>query len=344
MEQYKNAICSAGFDGIHMDTYGFPKTAVSKLNGIDSIESLRDHFAVLINNTRKALEKVRKDICLIFNNVGNWPVDATAKADQDAVYIEVWKPYERYHHIQQIIHQAKYMGGGKPVILAAYLKPFYDKADDTRGNAEAAALILTAVIASNGGYHLLLGEKEGILTQGYYVEYARYKGDFIRTIRNYYDFIVRYSNIFFDNGLEDVSMTHADADNREYVFQNFQYSTYGEPGKVWVVIREKPERKTISFINLSGNGDDFWNKGKNWPDKISNLCVEIQVERDIKSLFLATPDSEMGRAQEPEYCVIEGERGKTLVVNIKELSIWSILVVEFDANEEGVNGIEGFKE
>lgn len=343
IEQYKNAVCLAGFDGIHMDTYGFPKTAVSKLNGIDKIESLKEHFPILINDTRKTLGKIKGDVCLIFNNVGNWPVDAVAKAEQDAIYIEVWKPYERYHHIRQIILHAKYVSGGKPVILAAYLKPFSREANESRKNAEAAALILTAAITSNGGYHLLLGEKNGLLTQGYYADYARYDSCFMRIMRNYYDFIIRYSNIFFDNTLEDVSMTHADGDNQEYVFENFQYSTYGEPGKVWVILREKPERKTISFINLKGNTDDFWNIGKNRPDKVPDLSVKIQVEREIKSLFMATPDSRMGRIQVPDYCVIDGERGKTLVVNIKNLDVWTILVIDFAVKEQGVNEIDRFE-
>lgn len=112
------------FDGIHMDTYGFPKTALSGLGGEEKVERLDELFPVLINNTRKELEQVNPDVCLIFNNVGNWQVDAVADAEQNAVYVEVWEPYEKYHHIQQIIQWARYLGKGKPVILAAYLKPF----------------------------------------------------------------------------------------------------------------------------------------------------------------------------------------------------------------------------
>ncbi|MEX2461253.1 MAG: glycoside hydrolase family 66 protein [Paenibacillaceae bacterium] len=85
------------------------------------------------------------------------------------VYIEVWKPYDKYHHIQQIVFWAKYMSRGKNVILAAYLEPFKDEAQESRERANFSALLLTAVIAANGGYHLLLGEDNAVLTQGYYV-------------------------------------------------------------------------------------------------------------------------------------------------------------------------------
>lgn len=131
----------------------------------EKVERLEKQFPVLIENTRKELNKSKEDIGLIFNNVGNWPVDTVAAAAQDAVYIEVWNPYEKYHHIQQIIAWAQQFGRGKPVILAAYLKPFRLESPESIDRAHAAALLLSAVIFSHGAYHLLLGENNGVLTQ-----------------------------------------------------------------------------------------------------------------------------------------------------------------------------------
>ena len=226
---------------------------------------LDEHFPVLINNTRKTLEQHTDDLCLIFNNVGNWPVDTVARAEQDVIYIEVWKPYERYHHIAQILRWAHHYGGGKPVILAAYLKPFMETGEASVDRANHAALILTAVISANGGYHLLLGENKGVLTQGYYVDYSSLSDAFFREIRQYYDFIIRYAAVLFDPELRDVSMTHADGDNLEYVFEKGSYSTYGEANKVWTIIKEKPGLKVVNLINLCGVADDYWNTGKERP-------------------------------------------------------------------------------
>lgn len=49
--------------------------------------------------------------------MGNWPVDTIVKTKPDVIYIEVWDPYERYHHLKEIIYWAKYMSNNKPVIL-----------------------------------------------------------------------------------------------------------------------------------------------------------------------------------------------------------------------------------
>lgn len=80
INQYRQAIEQMDFDGIHMDTYGSPKTAVSRLNNDERVIRLEEHFPILINNTRSVLEASKKDIGLIFNNVGNWPVDTVALA------------------------------------------------------------------------------------------------------------------------------------------------------------------------------------------------------------------------------------------------------------------------
>ena len=328
--EYKKALTAAGFDGIHMDTYGFPKTAHARLDGKDRIVHLEDLFPGMIDATRTELAKVKDDVCLIFNAVGDWPVADVAAAAQDAVYIEVWEPYERYHHLQQLIKWARHLGKGKPVILAAYLKCFGDPDAAQRVSAEISALILTAVIAANGGCHLLLGEKNGVLTQGYYVNHASASDDFMKVIRMYYDFMVRYDNILFEKGLTDVSMTHTGGDNLEYEFGNGYFSTYGEPGKVWVIIRENPKYKTISLINLTGASDDRWNRGQEKPPVVRDINVRVQIEGKVKSVYQASPDFEMCRPQNLEYTITDGKRGKVVLARIPMLYVWDLLVVEME--------------
>jgi dextranase len=331
LKQYERTIELVGFDGIHMDTYGFPKTAISRLHGEEKVEFLKEQFPVLINHARERLERLQEDIGLIFNNVGNWPVDTSAPAKQDAVYIEVWHPYERYHHIQQIILRAKLYGAGKPVILAAYLKPFRDLPRSEWDKANVAALLLTAVISANGAYHLLNGEHQGVLTQAYYVDYSRLEdGGFIRQLRNYYDFIVRYANVLFDESLEDVTMTHAGGDNLEYVVSGIPWSTYGEAGKAWTIIRENKRFKTISLINLTNNSDDLWNEGKQLPLELDGAKISILLDGEVRSVFAASPDREMGRPREVPYTVSDGTRGRTLNVELTQVRIWELLVVELE--------------
>ncbi|AJY77719.1 hypothetical protein VN24_13730 [Paenibacillus beijingensis] len=326
--EYRKAVEQVDFDGIHMDTYGYPKTGFSRLGGELKPERLDGQFPVLIANTRRELEQVRDDVCLIFNNVGNWPVDTVAAAPQDAVYIEVWNPYERYHHIAQIIAWAQQHGGGKPVILAAYLAPFRLEPAEQIDRAHVSALLLSAVIFSHGANHLLLGENGGVLTQGYYADYSVASDAFIREIRNYYDFMIRYLHVLYAPSLRDVSMTHVEGDNLEYVFAGAPMSTYGEAGKVWTVVRENEAYKLISFINMTNNDEDYWNRGKKRPAPQGPVTVRILMDREAESVFIASPDAGMGAPREVAAVYEDSPRGLTLTVTIPELHIWDLLVVE----------------
>jgi dextranase len=224
------------------------------------------------------------------------------------------------------VQWAQHAGGGKPVILAAYLQPFRTEQDPQR--ARYAGLLLTAVIAAHGGYHLLAGENQAVLTQAYYADYSNVDGAFAAELRRYYDFNVRYANLLYDPELKNVSMTHADGDNLEYVFDELAYSTYGEAGKVWTVIRENAQRKTISFVNLTGNEEDYWNAGKNRPNRQTGFKVRLLLERDAACVYAASPDSELGRPQPLPFEVTHSLRGKTLEVVIPSLDVWTLLWVE----------------
>jgi len=325
LSQYRLAVSEIGFDGIHMDTYGFPKTAVSKLGGREEILHLADQYPLLIEDAKKALAEVNPEAGLIFNNVGNWPVKTVADSPQDAVYIEVWPPYERYFHIKQIILDAKAAEGvPKPVVLAAYLEPFRLESIE---KAENAAYILTAAIASNGAYHLLLGEENGILTQGYYVDHSFLRETQVRRMRNYYDFAVRYMNVLYDDALEDVSMTHIGWDNTEYRCLGTSTSVYGEPDKIWLTIRENRSMKVISLINLCGCRDDFWNKGKDTPVPQTDVEIQVQLDGPIETVFRASPDENMGEAAVLTYEIVRTDRGLTAKIVIPEIKIWSIVCI-----------------
>lgn len=324
LEQYRSAIEEMGFHGIHMDTYGFPKTAYSHLAPVPELVRLDEEFPSLIRETRDALGE---NACLIFNNVGSWPTYATAAAPQDVVYLEVWPPYTHYAHIAQLIREAKaYSGGGKPVILAAYLAPFRE---GPRTRAIAAAQLLTAAIVSHGGYHLLLGEREAALTQGYYSDYAQLTTGEAAVLRRYYDFLVRYLELFYDSELRDVSTTHTGWDNYEYQCLSHPTSPWGEAGSLWLVIREKERRKCLFLINLIGCADDDWNSGKDIPTPQRDVQLRVQVDLPIRGIYAASPDRAcLGAIQVPfEYA--HNERGLFAEFTVPEVAVWTAVWLDF---------------
>jgi len=319
INEYKNAI-EFGFDGIHMDTYGAPKTGVS-YDG--EIQRLGEQFSTLINNTKKKLSQIKNDVSLILNNVGNWPVDTVAEADQEAIYIEVWDPYYEYSHLREIIENAKQHNKlDKPIILAAYLKPFEGQ-DIPR--SENAALLLTATITTLGSSHLILGEKNGIITEGYYPKYYRNTNEtFNQKIRKYYDHIVQFKDIWFNPDLRDVSRTHYRGDNKEYIINGVPCSPNPEAGKMWVTIKESPQLKVLSFINLSGVKDTIWNKEKDI-EKSNEFNVSIQTDSDIEGVFFTSPES-YNPIVSIDYTW--SKDGNNIQFTVPDIEVWGTVVIK----------------
>ena len=325
--EYQKALEKMEFSGIHMDTYGFPKTAFSHRKEKPEWVRLDRELPTLIEETREKLSRGGVDPYLIFNNVGNWPTCSTAAAPQDAVYIEVWEPYDRYCHIARLIDDAKAAGGGKQVILAAYLTPFRT---EERQRAMNAARLLTAAIVSQGATHLLLGENRAVLTQGYYSDYTRLKEDEAGQLRRYYDFLVRYLELFYDAGLQTVSMTHTGWDNYEYRCLNVSTSAWGEAGKLWMIARERKERKLISFVNLCGCDEDRWDRGKPEPEVQRGVQVRVQVDFPVRGIYTASPDGLSLGAQEVPYSIENGEKGCFVKFELSAVELWRIVWIDMD--------------
>lgn len=318
VNEYCRAV-DAGFDGIHMDTYGFPKTA---LDNTGHTLHLEDDFPALIDCTRKALP----DSTLVFNNVGAWPVERTMEEAVDAVYIEVWPPFDRYHHLKELVLTAK--KAGKPVVMAAYPAAFRTASAQ---EALSSQLILSCVFAAHGVTQLWFGEENAAVTQGYYADYSRLTPEQERILRQYDDFFVRYEELFFDDSLQDVSMTHFGWDNMEYRC-SLPASVSGEPGKLWLILREKPGKKLISVINLCGESSDFWAEGHGECEAQKNVTLDVQFFGTVKKALTATPDTMRGDLCAMEYSIMQGGHGPELHLTLTEITRFTFILIETEEN------------
>jgi len=319
LKQYRSAIVEMDFDGIHMDTYGFPKTAWD-VDG--SVVHLEDSFCSLINETNEIICSIKKDnktITIfskakavledgfaIFNNVGGWPLALTRGVEQKAVYVEVWPPNESYWNLAAIITEAR-QGGNRPVVLAAYPAPFRTCQPD---DALESELLCSFIIAMHGATQLFFGEHACAITQGYYPDYTPLTEAQIREIRRYQDFFVQYQELFYDRTLVDVSMTHQGWDNMEYVC-NRKSSATGQPNLLWLHIVENHWRKVICLVNLEQN-DDAWNEGKQKPESIEDVSFSIQVTSWHPQVFYASPDDESPIPSVMRYRIEDTDRGIVL--------------------------------
>lgn len=326
-------VIEEGFDGIHMDQYGFPKKAWRMVGGKKELVDLAKCFPELINRTKAELKKVNPEIGLIFNNVSNYPVETTATADQEAVYIEVWPPVVKLKELKGLIDRARELSSGKPVILSAYLPSFKPGENRDAVSAENGALLTMATIFASSGYHLLLGEDNKVLTEAYYPGYSAMRETFIREVRNYYDFIVRYGKLLYDPALMDLSMTYTGGINTEISFKgDAEFAPNGDPGKVWTIVKELPDYQIIHLINLVGVENDDWEWGKKErPKQQKNIeCIAL-FEKEVKGIYFASPDHPSSiRPVRLDFEIVDHMHGRAVRFVIPELSVWSMVYMELE--------------
>lgn len=320
-----------GFDGIHMDQYGYPKEAIGRVMGVNTIRNLREDFPTLINNTRSYIEEKRGKVSLIFNAVNNWPVETVSKAEEDAVYIEVWPPNDTYGDLYNLISNAKKLTPNKQVILAAYMKPFLKEINTIEEHAENAALLTMASIFASGGFHLLLGENNGVLCDAYYPKYKTVSSEsFKKKLRSYYDFIVRFEELLYDFNIIDTTMVNTGGINGEYTISGEKASPKAEANSIWTLIKEKPGYKIINLVNFVGVDNMNWNTAKEKaPAKVKNIVLSLLTCNEIKAVYLCSPDFEQKTLVKLDFEYEETDQGRKLKFEIPILETWDLIYLVY---------------
>lgn len=328
-----------GFDGIHMDQYGQPKEAWSTAGGSKKIRKLKTDFYNLINDTKQWIRDEGREPGLIFNAVNNWPTDAVANSEEDAVYIEVWPPNDTYNDLYDLICDAKKCCKDKQVILAAYLAPFMDGKHTKIDYAQNATLLTMAAIFASGGFHLLLGENNGILQEGYYVHYAHAADPtFCARLKNYADFMTAYEELLFGYDICDDTMTYTGGINNEYRFTASRCDGAEHPVAflpkakedcVWTLVKEKPGFKIIHLLNYLGLDNINWNEEKpSLPDAIGRIEITALVLEDVKAVYWASPDVDDCESVKLDYTYVEHPVGKAIRFVVPTLNVWDMVYIQ----------------
>ena len=329
VQEFRSAVESLGFSGIHLDTYGFPKRVYAQTGERVSFE---DVFLPLINASQEAVCSVDAENGVIFNAVNDWPTERIAQGKQDAQYIEVWPPHDTYHDLYWLIQKAKRLAPEKSVVLAAYMKPFQNATDEADvKKAEHAFCLANAVILASGGIQLVHGEQESILCDSYYVNHAKIRPEFIKTLVRYADFLVRYAQLLYDDKGYDVSMTAFGGINDDVIAEadNTAFSADGRADTVWMILRESKRRLALHLINLTGN-DALWNTPKSAPNPLQNIRLALRLDVKITGVYCASPDEESLQAVELPYRTQTSAYGRVLELTLPTLRYFSTIWIEWE--------------
>ncbi len=304
LEQFTEVLQDTDFDGIHIDQYGAPRSGFDSAG--ERVE-MAEAFPAFIDAAKETLTKVKSDAGIVFNAVNNWPIQAVAPAKQDIVYIEVWPPNVTYADLGKIIKQGRLLSKGKMVVLAAYIPP----------SQEISVRLADAVIFANGAFHVEIGELNGMLSDPYFPKHQLMSLRLQNTMRDYYDFVVRYEEVLNDGVREtDINVS----------LRGIPTADYGKPNTVWVIARERLGYTMINLVNLIGVSASWKDDQGAPPSVLTDITIELSSvsPRSIECIHLASPDFKQGRA-----VLLDFERTtNSMKFMIPRLDYWDLIVVK----------------
>lgn len=316
--QLAASVDSVGFDGFHLDQYGYPKRATLPDGvAVDVAES----FVTLIEASRTALPDSR----LVFNNVNDFPTWRTAFAPQDALYIEVWHPHDDLDDLARVVTRARAVGGSLPVVIAAY-QHIYDYVPGAV--ADRSTALTMATLFSHGATQLLAGEADRILVDPYYVRNHVVESSTADLLRRWYDFLVEHDSLLLDPAIVDVTGTLAgeyngDCDVR---FGDAPIAITAEPGSIWRRITHAEDGLVVHLINLLAQTDTRWD-AERAPQKgpgIGSLRFRLDSSGDVR-VRVADPD------RSPRLVDVEVTRaGDFATAEIPDFDTWSLIYITQD--------------
>lgn len=311
------AVAEVGFDGFHLDQYGYPKHAVTPDGTPVDVAS---SFMTLVDGVRRRLP----DAQLVFNNVNDFPTWRTGSAHQDAVYIEPWQPVTTLGALADVADRARHVAGGKPVVLAAYQQVY---ADAPARVSDLATVLTMATLLSHGATQLLAGEEGRLLVDPYYVNNHPAEPGTLDLLARWYDFAVEHDALLLDPAIVDVTASYVGAynDDLDVAFDGVEITERPAAGALWRRVTRAGDALVVHLINLVGQDDTVWDAPRNEP--IPTGPGELR----LKSLFgrlprvrVADPDG-AGRLIEVDVRL----NGTHAVATLPSVSIWQVIHVAY---------------
>ena len=320
--QLRKAMTAIGFDGFHLDQYGYPKQALrADGTAVDVAES----FETMIGSVRAA----SPDAHLVFNNVNDFPTWVTARSPQDAVYIEVWPPQVTLASLAAVVTRARSISAGKPVVVAAY-QHVYDSAP--AATADLATSFTMATLFSHGATQLLAGEADRVLVDPYYVRNHVVEPSTAAMLTRWYDFVVEHDALLLAPNVIDVTGAYAGSynDDCDVSFVAAPVAETADAGSVWRRVTQFGDRLVVHLINLVGQTDALWDSARNTPVSPGPGTLRIRLPGpDLPRVRVADPDTS------PRLIDVTVRReGDYAIAELPAPTIWQLILIDLVGQPE----------
>lgn len=255
------------FDGLHIDQYGDPKQAWNANHiSVDIPKAFVDFI--------QSASDQHPDKTILFNAVGNWPVEALAKSAVNFMYIEVWPPDLEYRQLAEIVLNAVRLSHGKAVVIAHYLP----------ASRLANNLLADAVILACGGTRIELGEEARLLSDPYFPKHEEISPDLYSELQRLANFTVRDGEWLRPYTLSAV-------EKEAWAESELNPRFISIDGPIMTVVRHYPKILVVQMVNFSDlDSHQQWDVVHAAPTPRQNILVNIQLSKRPAQIFWDCPE------------------------------------------------------
>ncbi len=319
IDAYGRAMDALGFNGLHLDTYGYPRVAFDITGTFVSIDDGYESFV-------RAVRSARPDDVISFNQVNGVPRGFEAPHRPGFRYAEVWPPNDRWRHLEGLLERSAGAAPAQGDTLAIYPPVWLGE----RSSALRTAVLTEAIVTVLGAGVLMWGDDFGVLCHPYYVEHEQLHGDEIDVVLQWHRFALRCRDLFRDG--VDTSWYELEDENAS-VGVTWSGATSPEPvgGAVFARVRRRDDTVVVSVIDLSGAVEGSWRHTSE-----AGTCREVTVSVLVDSpkrwrAQVAVLGRNDGRFTSLDLHDVAHREGRALSCAVPLVDGWS--VVRFEKGE-----------
>jgi dextranase len=313
---YGAAADALGFDGFHLDTYGYPRAPLSVGGEPVAIEAAYESFI-------RAVRAGRPRDVISFNQVNGVPSGIAPPAAPGFRYVEVWPPNDRWRHLEALMARSAGLAPRQGDTLAIY--PPVWEGDREQG---LRTVVLTEAITTALGIGALIwGDAAGALRHPYYVDHERLTEAEAETAVAWRRFGLRCRDLFRFG--QDTSWYELDDENAALTVAA-AVPARPEPvgGALFTRVVRDADTIVVSLIDLSGSRDGSWSQGTapGVCDVAGVTALVEQPERWCASVAALGRDG--GRFAPVELAVGSHREGRAVTCEVPIVDGWSVLRLE----------------
>lgn len=308
----ENVYKQFAFDGFQIDQLGSRGTVYDAQGQEVDLPQAYESFI-------HAMRIAHPDKRLVMNAVSGFGQDAIACAGTDFFYNEVWADQPQFADLAEILKENAALDSTRATVFAAYMN--YNVADSTGIFNTPGVLLTDAVMFALGASHLEAGEH--LLCKEYFPnDNLRTTAELDKALIAYYDFLVAYENLLRDGGQwQEIKVDCTDG--------SLKFASWPpRAGCVSMLCRQVGNKQVLHLLNTSQADKLEWRDASGTmpePDLHTDVSVSIDASRQVKRVWMASPDFHFGIPYSLEFRQKKGQ----VTLTLPNLKYWDMVVLEY---------------